>query len=219
MNVILMGARPGAIIHFGAWPQTAEGAESAPIAWRVLQKTGNELLLISEHILDCRRYHCAFVDTSWRDCDLRAWLNKAFYEAAFTPAERARISTTCCTDNGAGSPDTEDKVFLFSIAEMRELTKTLAKDTFDTKRRAVGTEYAKAKKADGCRLFVYHGKVGDGYIAAEGAQHGVSWWWLRNQPSSPARAAFVGLYGSLRGYARVKRNGYGVRPVINLKLD
>ena len=67
MNVILMGARPGAIIHFGAWPQTAEGAERAPIAWRVLQKTGNELLLISEHMLECRRYHRAFVHTSSLD--------------------------------------------------------------------------------------------------------------------------------------------------------
>ena len=146
-------------------------------------------------------------------------MNDAFYGAAFTPAESERICTTRCIDNGAASPDTEDKVFLFSIAELRKLTETLAKDTFDTKRRAVGTDYAKARKADGCRLFVYHGKVGDGYIAEKGAQHGVSWWWLRNQPSSPARAAFVGLYGSLRGYARVNRNGYGVHPAINLKLD
>ena len=219
MDSRLIHAKPGEIIPFGVYPQTADGADRTPITWRVLQNSGKELLVLSEYALDCKRYHREFVDTTWRDCDLRTWLNEQFFDAAFTAAEKGNIGITLCTDNGEGSPDTEDRVFLLGIAELRRLAEALDNTVFDKKRRAVGTQFAKASKPDGCRLFVYHGKVSSGYITANGEQQGCSWWWLRSQPRAPARAAFVGIYGSLRGYGRVNRIGYGVRPALNIKLD
>src|SRR5436309_650359 len=72
-------ARPGDIILFGMYPQTADGADRTPIAWRVLRHADRELLVVSEYILDCKRYHGEYADVTWRDCDLRQWLNDAFY--------------------------------------------------------------------------------------------------------------------------------------------
>ncbi len=91
--------KPGDIILFGSYPQAADGVDRTPIKWRVLQNSGSELLLLSEHVLDCKRYHGAFVDTTWRDCDLRKWLNEEFYGAAFNAAEKRLVKTTRCKDN------------------------------------------------------------------------------------------------------------------------
>ena len=115
-------AKPGEIITFGMYPQTADGADGTPIRWRVLQNSGSELFLLSEYILDCKRYHREYTEITWRDCDLRQWLNDEFYHAAFNAAEKSFIQTAHCTDNGEGSPDTEDKVFLLSVAEVGSLT-------------------------------------------------------------------------------------------------
>ena len=81
------------------------------------------------------------MDISWQDCDLREWLNHEFYNAAFSASEKQLIKTTHCTDNGKGCPDTEDKVFLLSVAEINDVSEFQGKDW----RRAVGTDYAKAK--------------------------------------------------------------------------
>lgn len=111
---------------------------------------------------------------------------------------------------------------MLSVAEVRTLTNVAGKDVFDrercAERRAVGTEFAKVRKADGCRLYVYDKSVSADYITVNGKQCGCSWWWLRTQPSSSSRAAFVGARASIRGYARVNRIGYGVRPALRLNL-
>ena len=208
-------AEPGEIITFGVYPQTADGADSTPIRWRVLQNSGSDLFLLSEYILDCKRYHGEYVDITWRDCDLRRWLNDAFYHAAFNAAEQAFVKTTLCTDNGEGSPDTDDKVFLLGVAEVKRLTDILGKDL----RRAVGTEFAKVKQADGCHLYVYDKSVDDDYIIKNGQKHGCSWWWLRTQGNSSSRATFIGTRASIRSYCRVNRVNYGVRPALVLNLS
>lgn len=143
--------QPGERMTFGLYPQSADG-EVRPIVWRVLQNMGSELFLLSEEILECKRYHGKnadiswrdAVDTTWRDCDLRQWLNEEFYATAFGADEQKMIMTTHCGDNGEGSPDTEDKVFLLSVTEIKALTAVLGKAWLT----AVGTDYAKLKKPD-----------------------------------------------------------------------
>lgn len=220
-HMLLRSARPGDIITFGTYPQTADGSDWRPIKWRVLQHSGSELLILSEHILDCRRYHGEYTDVTWRDCDLRRWLNDTFYDSAFTDIEKDVIKTIHNTDNGAGSPDTDDKVFLLSIAEVNSLTDTLGKDF----RRARGTAFATIKKTDGCHLYVMDKNVAADYISEGGEKYGCSWWWLRNQGrlkdkgDDPSRAVFIGTRASIRHYARVNRTGYGVRPAVALHLS
>lgn len=48
----------------------------------------SELFILSEYILDCKRYHGELTDITWRDCDLRKWLNNEFYNAAFSATEK-----------------------------------------------------------------------------------------------------------------------------------
>ena len=81
----LADARPGDIITFGMYPQTVDGADTTPIQWRVLQHTDGELWILSEYLLDCKRYHAEFVDAPWQDSDLRRWLN---YEPADAGGQR-----------------------------------------------------------------------------------------------------------------------------------
>lgn len=210
------GAKPGGIVTLGTYPQAADGADRTPIKWRVLQDSRGGLFVLSEYILDCRRYHGEYVEITWRDCDLRKWLNDEFYHAAFTAAEQRLVETTRCTDNGDGSPDTEDKVFLLSVDEVKGLTDVRGEGVSDTERRAVGTGFAGVRKADGCHLYVYDKRTEEDYLVESGEKRGCSWWWLRTRGSSPSRAFFVGTRGSIRSYCRVNRVSYGVRPALRL---
>ena len=212
-------AKPGEIITFGTYPQQADGADKTPIQWRVLQNSGDELFLLSEYILDCKRYHNEAMATAWRDCDMRKWLNRELFGVAFTDAEQERILTTLCTDNGAGSPDTEDKVFLLSVAEVEAFT---SPQNGKNQRRAIGTEYAKRQKADGCRLYVYDKGVERDYIVENGEKLGCSWWWTRTQSQRSignlSRATFIGARSNIKRYGKVDIKYYGVRPAIKLNL-
>jgi hypothetical protein len=212
-------AQAGESVRFGSYPQTADGTDKTPIQWRVLENTGSTLLLLSEYIIDCRRYHNKPVDTTWRDCDIRKWLNNTLFEAAFSAAEQTRILKTACTDNGTGSPDTEDKVFLLSVAEVKAFT-----DPQDgvMRRRTIATDYAKVKKADGCYVYVYDKGVEKDYILKNGEKRGCSWWWTRTQlqidKGSSSRAAFIGPRSTIKSYGKVDIARYGVRPAITLDL-
>ncbi|MCR8845078.1 DUF6273 domain-containing protein [Paenibacillus sp. SC116] len=214
----LRSAQPGELITFGTYPQTADGADRAPIKWRVLQHTDGELFLLSEYILDSKRYYRENADITWRDSDVRTWLNDEFYNAAFNDTEKRLIKTTHCTDNGEDSADTEDKVFLLSVAEAQELTDKLGAAPLRAQRGATGTEFAKIKKSDGCNLYVYDKSVKDNYIIEDGEELGCSWWWLRTQTSHSSRAYFVGTRSSIRSYGNVNLACYGVRPSLKINL-
>ena len=214
-------ATPGGIIPFGRYPQTADGADRTPIQWRVLHNSAGELFILSEYILDCKRYHGVYADTTWRDCDVRKWLNNEFYIAAFDAAEQEFVKTTCCTDNGEGSPDTEDKVFLLSVNEIKTFTHVSDEDGI--RRRTVGTEFAKTKKSDGCQLYVYDKGIEKDYVIEHGAKHGCSWWWSRTQSQikdgSSLRATFIGARSNIKTYGRVDIARYGVRHALILNLQ
>lgn len=213
-------AEQGEIVVFGTYPHTSSGTDATPIQWRVLENTGGELFLLSEYIIDCKRYHDEAVDISWCDSDLRAWLNHDFFRKALTAAEQQHIKATTCTDNGEGSPDTEDRVFLLSVAEVRAFT-----DVGDgaMRRRAIGTGYAKSKRPDGCHLYVYDKEVERDYIVENGEKHGCSWWWTRTQSQRHlghlSRATFVGARSNIKTYGQVDIRYYGVRPAIRLDVS
>jgi Family of unknown function (DUF6273) len=208
------------LIAFGSFPQSSAGDAAEPIEWRVLDRAGDAVVLLSERILECRRYHAEFVETTWRDCDLRAWLNGAFFGAAFGATERELVLPTPCGDNGDGTPDTVDRAFLLSVHQVRTLTALTP--GAGPRRAAIGTAFARLPKADGCRLYVYDKGVERDYLTANGAKHGCSWWWTRTQlqvqDGRSARAAFVGARGDVKSYGRVDLAWYGVRPAITLRL-
>ncbi|WP_375103131.1 DUF6273 domain-containing protein [Paenibacillus sp. RS8] len=211
----------GQIITFGTYSQSKDG-KALPIEWRVLHNSGSELIVLSEYILDCKRYQGKSADVKWRDsvditwhdCDLREWLNDEFYHTAFNATEKELIKTTRCNDNGEGTPDTEDNVFLLSVDEIKAYSEIHGKEL----RRAVGTDFAKMKKSDGCSLYVYDKTDKENYIIKDGEEFGCSWWWLRTQGNKPSRAFFIGPGCSIRSYANVSVARDGVRPAIVINL-
>jgi len=122
---------------------------------------------------------------------------------------------THCTDNGEGCPDTEDKIFLLSVNQIKDASDKQGKDL----RRTVGTDFAKTKKTDGCSLYVYDKTNKDNYIINNGEEVGCSWWWLRTQGNKTTRAFFVGTGCSIRSYANVSAARDGVRPALKISLE
>lgn len=123
-TVELSKAKVGDVVLFGSYEQdniASNGAEAIP--WYVLDKDGDNLLLLSVYLLDHVKYHEEYVDITWEDCTLRQWMNDDFYNSAFTASEKKYIRTSYLenADNpwyGAeGGNDTEDKVFALSLAE------------------------------------------------------------------------------------------------------
>ena len=208
------------LIAFGSFPQSSVSDVAEPIEWCVLNCAEDAVLLLSLRILECRRYHSEPIETTWRDCDLRAWLNGEFFGAAFGDAEHELVLSTACGDNGPGTPDTVDRVFLLSVHEVRSLTALTPEAR--PRRAAIGTVFAQLPKVDGCCLYVYDKGVERDYITANGAKQGCSWWWTRTQlqveDGRSARAAFIGARGDVKSYGRVNFARYGVRPAIRLSL-
>ena len=87
-----------------------------PIVWRVLEVKDQTAFLLSDQILDSRRYNDSTSGAIWKDSTLRAWLNGEFYETAFSEDERAGIVQSAHPDS-EGSGKIYDYVTLLSFDE------------------------------------------------------------------------------------------------------
>ena len=187
-------------IAFGRYPQASKN-ENALIEWLVLKNDGSKYLLISKYALYCKPYNTSFKDVTWKTCSLRKWLNRAFFNNAFSVDEQKQIlSTTVTPDrNPSYSTDpgnnTTDKVFLLSIAECKQ--------------------YLSDKGAIFCK--------GTAYCLAEGAKHGYGrWcgWWLRSPGENSLCAAYVANGGGIWEDGDHVDNGtIAVRPALWIDLE
>ena len=125
------GTSEAATVPFGAYPQTAEGTDSTPIEWFVLDYREQEgrALLLSKYVLDAAPFNNQKASITWDECSLRAWLNNEFLRQAFNEEEQALILPTKLPNGqdqqyrvmfALGGPDTVDRVFLLSYAEARD---------------------------------------------------------------------------------------------------
>lgn len=177
--------------------------------WRVLDVQNGKALLLAEEILEKRRYHSGWTEVTWKDCELRKYLNGEFL-GTFSSQEQSRIVQTENTnaDNQwygtPGGSSTSDKVFLLSIEEV-------IKYFGDSGRLRKGPKNAPV-------LFQW---IEDQYNSARRAGYGGkrAWWWLRSPGNSDGRAADVYDDGSLYliGY-NVSNGEGGVRPALWLNL-
>lgn len=152
----------GDYVTFGHYEQDndlSNGAE--PIEWRVVsvQKEMGKVVLLSRYGLDARPYHSEELtamhtdsSVSWDMCDLRAWLNGDFLNAAFSAEERGRLLCTLIenpssdysgTSFSRGGEDTRDTVFLPDFTEAAD------RHTFSSSeaRMCAPTDYAIAQGA------------------------------------------------------------------------
>lgn len=181
---------------FGHYPQKKEG-KPEPIEWLVLAKEADRILVISKYALDCQQYNTEYTGITWENCSLRNWLNGTFVKKAFSEEERSRIPKVTVTAdknqnyNTNAGKDTEDQVFLLSIAEANRYFASNAE------RQCKPTAYAIAQ---GC------------YVDKE---NGSCWWWLRSRGNHSNYAAHVNYGGSVSYYGHnVTYDNDAVRPAL-----
>ena len=184
-----------ASIWFGTYPQGDKtGVEEEPIKWKIVKQEGNEVLLVSDKVLDNVSYHNTRTNVNWEDSDMRSWLDSSFKNRAFTTVQINDGIITKTISNGTDQPQTQDKIFLLSTDEAYIFSS-------DKERMSKGTEYAKNINYDGMHIF----NGVDGYTR----------YWLRTRHSW-AKAFAVEEHGTISygNYAAVYFNSknYGVRP-------
>lgn len=209
--------RPGDTLKLGSW-----GGE--PIEWRVLEAAdGGTYVLMSEKGLDARPYHTEAAAVTWESCSLRAWLNGAFYETAFTAAEKEKIVLTVTENPDSelygtpGGGDTEDRVTLLSLDELD---------------RYFGTESREGAGAEALICLPAQTAVDDGAAPAADIlvrqwqpnyaytlKTGACRWWLRSPGGGSRRAACVSAAGEILCHGvGVDSAEECVRPVIRVTL-
>ncbi len=190
--------------------------EKEPIKWRVLSVDGDDAFLLADKNLDVQRYNNTDTDTTWETCTMRSWLNgygassnqegndytlSSFLNNAFTSSERQAIQMTNVVNNAnpdfgtAGGNNTQDKVFLLSMDEVKNPEYGFSSSTNSTnRRRAWNTEYSE-----------------DG---------GAEYWWLRSPGQNSNRASIVGSSGDVSEEGSFVDCDYdAVRPAIHLNLS
>jgi hypothetical protein len=214
--------------------------------WYVMEIVEDKALLLSVYITETRIYHGPEVltkegpkyeelQTTWADCQLRAYLNGEFL-GRFSEDERALILETrnvnppnpwyygeisLFDDAPEGGPDTTDRIFILSLDEVVKYfgdsgqleNRPVSEWGFTV--GSIDDEYNTARMA--------YDTVSWGGVAA-------SWWWLRSPGSLGGYAAYVsgGLgygYGSDSGSIDITGGGssvsgahYGIRPALWLNL-
>lgn len=123
-RIALRRCEPGDTLLFGSYASSEDGAE-APISWTVLEREEGRLLLLSDRGLEPIAYAPSLYPF-WANSPVRDWLNGDFLSAAFTAEELALIAQTQVVTPDyvsslgvyLGGPDSTDRVFLLSLAEI-----------------------------------------------------------------------------------------------------
>ena len=209
--------KSGNIVTFGQYPQFTKKVlksglfakkqiewEKEDIQWIVLYVNKDRALLLSWYALDVQPYNQEWKDITWKECTLRKWLNNGFLEVAFNKDQREMISTATVinADNEEyhtpGGKDTQDKIFLLSIDEVRKYLPS------DKDRVCKPTDYA---------LWREKGIVDKDFGAG-------CWWWLRSPGGNRSRAAYVGPSGFLDDLGNfVDGSSVAVRPAFWVNLE
>ncbi|MCF0114729.1 MAG: protein kinase, partial [Erysipelotrichaceae bacterium] len=82
-------------IEFGNYEQDNNAStKNEPIIWRVISVDNGEALLICDQVIDSLTFNDGSYTSNevlWKDSYLRNWLNKDFYNGAFSPEEKECI--------------------------------------------------------------------------------------------------------------------------------
>ena len=225
----------GDTVSFGVYEQdsnTENGME--PIEWTVLNKSGNELFLISRYILDARSYDNSDKDVIWEKSSLRSWLNDEFYSTAFSLDEQDKIQSVNLSnpDNTFygtdGGEDTNDKVFCLSVEEVikyYDFNSWYDEDQYGYCQALIAeaTQYA---KDNGAYVSTISEDDYDSSLAAEGYDNSCigqecGWWWLRSPGLDGSSVNDVSVFGSAGWGSRYYEAGekHGIRPAMYIKID
>jgi DNA-binding SARP family transcriptional activator len=192
--------------------------EFGGLSWRVLSEEGDKALLITQDIIDVRKFHEEESQgITWEDCTLRQFLNKDFYDG-FNSIEKSQILTTHLTNNGSaiaigGEIDTDDRIFLLSIDEAKRYFSSdedrIARYSHlatDRLRQAYINQFPDLYNDRADYLNTYD-RTGE--------------WWLRSLDDHGYNVAFVPFKGDNIGtyYDGYGDGRMGVRPALYIKLN
>ncbi len=204
----------GSYIQFGTYPQTAEGTDSTPIDWLVLDVQDGKALLLSQYGLDAKPYNAEWKNVTWETCTLRTWLNGGFLQKAFSGEEQSAVLTTTIENSDKqgynnwftnGGNNTQDKIFLLSYAEANKYFSVAFNGRNNINAKVSPTDYA-----------VKNGAYTSGnYKTSDGADAG--WWWLRSPGYTQDDVSCVDFDGALN-HCGVGRVDNCVRPALWLDL-
>lgn len=204
----LKTADVGDYILFGTYEQnnvSSDGKEY--IEWRVLEKNGDSMLVITAYALDCQKYNEENTNVTWENCTLRTWLNIDFLNTAFDRDEQDMIQMMTVTADKnpkySTSPgnSTEDRVFLLSASEVGRY------ESLDYARICQVTEYCIAQG-------VY--KKGTYRLSDDD----ICWWWLRSPGKHSNYAAYVLTSGAVYCNGRSVDSKQGaVRPALWIRPE
>ncbi len=174
------------------------------IEWQILDTQNGKALVISKNGLDCQKFNETRTDVTWETCSLRQWLNNDFLNAAFTDEEKAMIQTVTVTTDKHPNPKystypsrpTQDKLFLLSVAEAKELFSS--RDD---------------RKCEPSSVAITNG-------AQCVSPNGTGWWWLRSPGWGHTFAAFVDYQGNVSDAGNyVNRENCAVRPAMWIDIN
>lgn len=195
----------------GYYPNKVYYFKYEPLTWRVLDP--DEGYVMCENVIDSQAYQNYIIKkdgslynskdytnyvSDWETCTLRQWLNKTFYNTAFSREEKMLIGTTYLENNSTDgtwlSTDTADKIFVLSYNDAVNSAYGFdsSNEAFDEARKIKGTTYSKCQGL---------------YIDDEGA----AYWWLRT-PGDSERVDLVSYSGWVSLGAGVYGTGMGVVP-------
>ena len=203
------------VIALAYVPKVEAASERAPLtvsvgdviqfgqfAWRVLDVQGNRALILSDRVLEFRRYHHTFGPVTWATSEMRAYLNGEFLNR-FSAADRARIAETNVINNNnpwfgtSGGSNTVDRVFLLSIEEVVRFFG----DSGRLRNRPTGV-WGILDQHSNARI-------------ARDLAGNASWWWLRSPGSTTRYAADVNRYGNIDLIGtEVHWYSVGIRPAL-----
>ena len=204
---LLVRAEVGETVFFGSYEQRRiytnyydDNNEylAFPIEWTVIAKKDGKALLLSKYVLDCQPFSDSGDCTSWESSHLRAWLNNAFFNHAFTAEEQLMIVDTYLPADPNPKYGTEqgnattDRVFALSVREVKDYLDR------DYERMAEATSYA---------------------IYERNAYRDGSYWWTRTMGYSSDYATLVWSNGGINENGEsVYTSNVGVRPAIWIEL-
>lgn len=185
-----------------------------PLTWRVLDP--DEGYIMCDNVIDSQSYQNFVIKkddklynskdftnyvSDWETCSLRQWLNKTFYNTAFSREEKMLIGTTFLENNSPDGTwfgtDTGDKIFILSFDDVINSAYGFdsSKSEFDEARKLKGTDYSKCQ----------------GVYISQGYPH----WWLRT-PGNAEAVYLVSSYGWAALGLGVYGTGVGVVPALKL---
>jgi len=178
--------------------------------WLILEWDDNRKLVITKDIIELRWYHTEFVDVTWRESEIRKYLNTDFYDM-FNQHEKEKIIPVVNRnpDNPwfgtKGGADTMDKIFLLSLEEVCRYFGDSGKKLLNRDGQKWHIEDENNRK----RQAVYNNKP--------------QWWRLRSPGYYSRTSASISSNGNVyvrgNGVHGSPKDGGGVRPAMWLTLE